>query len=189
MPQVVIGDPHAEEVTIVWETSAACKTSTSLRYTPEAKCYHIHTYQDNGLKANFIDLTSLVRPLGYQALSAENTQFKFLVSVCRPLRFATPDRDHPGTCNGTMACLVGAGGNLQGSVPLVLGDWTTGPSPGLRMHQDLLTVQYTTNHTNGACSGKRNVTIHFICPDENQVGCVCVCVCVCVFFMCICVYM
>ena len=174
------GDPHNEEVTIIWETSAACKTTSSLRYTPEAKCYHIHTYQQDGLRASFIDLTSLVRPLGYQVLNAENTQFKFLVSVCRPLRFGPPgnDVDHPAGCNGTMACLVTAGGGFGESVPVVLGAWSGSGSPGprLHMHQGLLTMEYnsTVGNTDGVCQGKRNVTIHFICPDENQV-CVCMC--------------
>ena len=171
VPEVVLGDPNADEVVILWETSAACKTTSSLRYTEEAKCYHIHTYNENGLRANFIDLTSLVRPQGYRVLNSEDSSFKFLLSVCKPLSFAA-DHEHPAACNGSMACLVGAGTGFGASVPLVLGSWSsTLLGPRLHMHEGFLAVEYSVNITTpqGTCGNARNVKVHFLCPNENQV--------------------
>lgn len=164
---MILGDPNADEVVIVWETSAACKTSSSLRYTKEAKCYHIHTYNDNGLKANFIDLTSLVKPQGYQLLSSEDKDFKLLLSVCKPLSLATTDDEHPLKCNKSMACVVGVGEGYDGvAAPLVVGGWSDGA--GLRMHDGMLTVEYKYD-TDKACGKVRVVRVHFLCPSENQV--------------------
>lgn len=176
VPEVILGEPSADEVAILWQTSAACKTTTSLRYTSEAKCYHIHTYEDDGLRANFIDLTSLICLEGYQVLNSEDSHFKFLLSVCKPMVFAgSGDTEHPSGCNGTMACLVEAGEGLGATVPLVLGGWSAGGlGPRLHMHEGLLSIQYSIEipKGGGTCGSMRNVTIHFLCPDENQVnGC------------------
>ena len=168
---MVLGDPNADEIVILWETSAACKTSSSLHYTQEAKCYHIHTYNDNGLRADFIDLTSLVQPQGYSVLNSEDSSVRFLLSVCKPLSFAGDDQ-HPAGCNGSMACLVGAGGSLGASVPLVVGNWSSRLDSRLHMHEGLPTVEYSVNMTKKeTCEGVRNIRVHFLCPTENQVSC------------------
>lgn len=158
---------------ILWETSAACKTSTSLHYTSEAKCYHVHPYEDNGLRANFIDLTSLIHPQGYRVLNSEDSSYKFLLSVCKPLAFASADAEHPTPCNGSMACLVeaAAGSSLVSSVPLVLGNWSSVLDSRLHMHEGLLSVEYSVNITQSVCGSvnARKVRVHFLCPSENQV--------------------
>lgn len=166
----MLGDPNADEIAILWQTSAACKTTSPLRYMQEAKCYHIHTYQDNGLRANFVDLTSLVRPRGYPVASSEDSSYRFLLSVCKPMSIPSGDAEHP--CNGSMACLVGAGEGFGGSAapPVVLGDCSAGVlPPRLHVHEGFLAVEYGTNTTQGACGGRRNVKVHFLCPSENQV--------------------
>ncbi len=172
VPQVVNGDPHAHEVLIVWETSAACKTSTSRRYSDESKCYHVHTYQDNGLRANLVDLTSLIRPQGYVVKSSDGTQIR--VSVCKPL-MASTEVNISSTCVGKMACAQRGNSHQE----VVLGAWSEeDEDTKLHMHNGLLSVQYSQNTPNctvgGSSEGRRLVRIHFICPKENQVLAVCV---------------
>lgn len=174
---MVQGDPHSDEVVILWDTSAACKTTSSLRYTQETKCYHIHTYQDDGLKANFIDLTSLIHPQGYQVLSAEDASVKLLLSVCKPMRFAESlsSDEHPSSCNNSMACLVQSGGSLGSNAqsPMILGAWSADSAARLHMHEGLLTVEYNASVSGGgACGSSRGVRVHFLCPEQNQV-CMC----------------
>lgn len=170
---MVLGNPREDQVVILWDTSAACKTSSSLRYTPEAKCYHLHPYHQDGLRASFMDLTSLVRPQGYHVLSSEDSSVQLLLSVCKPVR---PEPDH-SACNGSMACLVSAGTSLgsgvsSGSLPLVLGAWSR--EDRLHMHEGLLTVEYNVSAPSGGadsdCSSGRSVRVHFLCPNENQVS-------------------
>lgn len=174
MPEVVLGDPRSDQVVVLWDTSAACKTTSSLHYTQEAKCYHIHTYEEDGLRANFIDLTSLIHPQGYQVLSSEDASVNLLLSVCKPMVFGVgssppADEEHPTLCNGSMACLVHAAGSLGSSVPLVLGAWSSNETDArLHMHEGLLTVEYSVSG-GGSCGSGRSVRIHFLCPDQNQV--------------------
>ena len=165
---MIMGDPSSREVIIVWETSAACKTSSSLHYTSETKCYHIHTNNEHGLRANFIDLTSLIRPKGYQVVNSENDQFKFLLSICKPMVLGAGHESH-GACNGSMMCLVEKGSSLGDGVPMVLGNWSSALESRLHMHEGLLTMQYSVSVNPGACGSVRNVTIHFLCPSGNQV--------------------
>lgn len=170
---MVSGDPYADEIVILWETSAACKNSSSLRYTSESKCYHIHTYDDNGLRANFIDLTSLIRPRGYKVIYSQDKRYKFLFSVCKPLAFSASDSDHPAQCNGHMACLVAAPGSSVGGValPLVIGSGTSRRDSRLYMASGLLTLKYyNITGVSGTCGMKRNIKIHFLCPTSNQVS-------------------
>lgn len=162
VPEVVLGDPNSDEILIVWETSAACKTTASRHYSRESKCYHVHAYEDNGLRATFIDLTSLIRPEGYLVESDDGTRIRF--SVCKPLMSISQD-DFPSVCNGTMACLPTA------SSSQVLGVWSEGGEARLHMHNGLLTVEYSVNVSDAVCepTHTRTVRIHFLCPEENQV--------------------
>ena len=166
IPQVVNGDPHLSEILIMWETSAACKTSTSRRYTLESKCYHVHTYHQNGLRASLVDLTSLIRPQGYQVKSSDGTTIT--VSICKPL-VATSSS---ATCNGSMACARRG----KGQEVVLLGAWSEDKEMQLHMHNGLLSVQYSMKNVSEDCGTEsstthtRNVRIHFICPKEDQVG-------------------
>lgn len=168
---MIEGSPSSHAIQIVWVTSAACKRSTSLAAnTLENKCYHIHPYEDNGLKAKFIDLTELIRPHGYTVTYSERAQAKILLSICRPLEISQ-DSPH-ASCNGSMACLIESDPQLSSSLstPFVLGSGV-GAESNLHMHGNFLTTIYSTS----GCSedggpGNRTVMIHYICPSENQVS-------------------
>ena len=165
MPEVVFGDPYSDEILIIWETSAACKTSSSRHFSRESKCYHVHAYEDNGLRATLIDLTSLIRPQGYLVEAEDGTKIR--LSLCKPLMLSSDGvADFPPACNNTMACHLPDGMNT--SDPLILGNWSDGDEARLHMHEGLLTMQYSVN---GTCSpsNMRSVRIHFLCPTENQV--------------------
>ncbi len=165
------GDPDSHAINILWVTSAACKNSSSLAANhQESKCYHVHPYLDNGLKANFIDLTNLIRPEGYTVSYPERPASSFLLSVCRPL-------ENVGGCSGSLACLnqTDPGFNTGVAAPLKLGD--IGSSSQLYVEGSLLTVVYYVSVKSGSCfdsdskSGNHTVKLHFICPTGNEVNC------------------
>ena len=167
---MVEGSPTSHAIQIVWVTSAACKHSTSLAAkTTETKCYHIHPYEDNGLKAKFIDLSELIKPEGYTVTYSKREQAKILLSICRPLEIS---KDSPhAACNGSMACLIETDPKLSSSLntPLVLGD-SGGVESNLHMHGDMLTTIYNSSGcSEDAGPGYRSVAIVYICPSENQV--------------------
>ena len=167
---MIEGSPTSHAVEIVWVTSAACKRSTNLAANAaETKCYHIHSYEDNGLKAKFIDLTELIKPEGYTVTYSEREQAKVLLSVCRPLQISG-DSPH-ASCNGSMACLIETDPNLSSSLsaPLVLGSGI-GVESNLHMHGNFLSTVYSTSGcTEDNGPGNRSVVINYICPSENQV--------------------
>lgn len=167
---MIEGSPTSHAIQIVWVTSAACKRSTSLAAKiTETKCYHVHSYEDNGLKAKFIDLSELIKPEGYTVTYSERPQAKVLLSICRPLEIS---KDSPhAACNGSMACLIEKDPKLSSSLasPLVLGNGG-GVESNLHMHGNLLSTIYTTSGcTEDGGPGNRSVMIHYICPSENQV--------------------
>ena len=170
VPEVIEGSPTSHAIQIVWVTSAACKRSTNLAAkSSETKCYHVHPYQDNGLKAKFIDLTELIKPEGYTVTYSERKQAKVLLSVCRPLEISQ-DSPH-ASCNGSMACLIETDPKLSSglSTPLILGNGG-GVESNLHMHGDFLSTVYTTSGcTEDNGPGNRSVMIHYICPSENEV--------------------
>ena len=150
-------------------TSAACKNSSSLAAnTQEGKCYHIHPYLDNGLKAKFIDLTNLIHPEGYAVSYPERPASIFLLSVCRPL-------ENVGGCSGAMVCLnqTDSGFNSDVTAPLKLGNMNS--DSRLHVEGSLLTVVYYVSVKSGACFdsdnkiGNHSVKIHFLCPTGNVV--------------------
>ena len=159
-----MGDPNSDTIEILWLTSAACKTDTNLATTEERKCYFMQAYEDEGLKARFVDLTNLIRPEGYEITYAERSDGVFKISVCRPLSLGV---DHH--CNGHLACLTGKDSHfsIDGDVPIPL--VAKGSAEGdLHMEGDLLTVVYT--ETVEECENKkRAVKIHFLCPTGDEV--------------------
>lgn len=184
VPEVIEGSPTSHAVQIVWVTSAACKRSTHLAAnTAETKCYHIHSYEDDGLRAKFVDLTELIRPEGYTVSYSEREQAKILLSVCRPLEIS---KDSPhASCNGSMACLIETDPGLSSSLstPLVLGSGV-GAESNLHMHGNFLATIYSSSGcTEDNGPGNRSVLINYICPSENQV-CIITYVGVCSFVMC-----
>ena len=46
VPQVMLGDPSGQVIELLWLTSAACHSDSSLAARPESKCYHVHPYTD-----------------------------------------------------------------------------------------------------------------------------------------------
>ena len=153
----------------------SCKTSSYRHFSKESKCYHVHVYEDDGLRASFIDLTSLIRPNGYLVESDSGMKIRF--SVCKPLMLrsqVTAQDDFPLPCNGTMGCVpVVEGKDSIGTV--VLGEWSDGEESRLHMHNGLLTVQYFVKNISEVCwrdntaTHTRSLRIHFLCPTENQV--------------------
>lgn len=175
VPEVLEGDPDSHAIDIVWVTSSACKTSSSLApNSQESKCYHIHPYTDNGLKATFIDLTGLIRPEGYVVSYPERPAGKFNISVCRPLKGASGS----DPCADSMACLIETDPGFSSNIipPASIGEMS-GPEAALHMEDGLLTVAYSVAVTSGHYCfdadkgvGSQVVKIHFLCPSENEVG-------------------
>ena len=152
-------------IEIIWITSAACKNDSSLAAKNESKCYYIHAYEDQGIKAKLIDLTGLIRSHGYETTYAERGGVRFAVSVCRPMEGVSSSR-----CNGAMACLVNQTGHTitHQPVPLPLG-YQVGGDSNLHMEGGLLTAVYT-SRGNSCDNNKRLVKVHFLCPSGVQVN-------------------
>ena len=167
---MIEGSPTSHAIQIVWVTSAACKRTTGLAAKKaETKCYHVHSYEDDGLKARFIDLSELIKPEGYTVMYSERPEAKVLLSICRPLE-VSKDSPH-SACDGSMACLIDSDPKLSSSLstPFVLGNGG-GVESNLHMHGGLLATVYTTSGcTEDNGPGNRSVMIHYICPSENQV--------------------
>ena len=163
---MVVGDPADHTIEILWVTSAACKTDSSLPATHETKCYTIRAYEENGVKAKMIDLSTLIQPSGYEVTHATTEEAVFLIGVCRPIQSVT----HP-QCNGSMVCLVHSGPGLQlgdASVPVKLA--SIDDSTSLQFESDFLTVRYTGEEATG-CDSKRKVKVVYQCPSGDDVSC------------------
>ncbi len=166
MPEVVIGDPSTGSVDILWITSAACKTDTELVAGDESKCYFIQSYEEDGVKARFIDLSHLIRPEGYEASHEERSDALFKISICRPLSLG------PHPCNGSMVCLLNTDshfGDSFDSPPYALAGRGDAEEAGLHMEGDLLTVIYS-QVAEGCEGGRRKVKVHFLCPTGDEVS-------------------
>ena len=169
VPEVVSGDPVDHTLDILWMTSAACKKNTPLAAQNETKCYTAQFYQDNGMKAKLIDLTSLIRTSGYEVTSPEREGAKFLVGVCRPIQNAQYPR-----CNGSMACLTQADQSFfldRESIPINLASIGNAvPTPSLEIESDFPTVTFSgPTSASSACEEGRKVKFNFICPSGNEV--------------------
>ena len=165
MPEVVSGDPSDHTIEILWITSAACKTNTQLAATAETKCYTIHAYEDNGIKAKMIDLTNLIQTAGYEVTYPEKKGAKFLVGVCRPIQ----STQYP-QCNGSMACLIQADPSFElgdVSIPLQLASIDVAQS-NLQIEADFPTVRFTGGQVS-LCDSGRKVKVIYLCPSGNEV--------------------
>ena len=159
-----MGDPADRTIEILWVTSAACKTDTSLAATHETKCYTIKAYEENGIKAKMIDLSNLIQEPGYEVTHAEKEQAVFLVGVCRPIQSGTYPQ-----CNGSMVCLVHSDPGLNlgdASFPLKLASINT--STSLQVESNFPTVVYNGEKAAG-CESKRKVKVIYQCPSGSEV--------------------
>ena len=129
------------------------------------------SYNDNGIKARFIDLQNLIKPEGYLVSSVDRPGAKFRLSICRPLNL-TGDAS---ACNGSMGCLLEKDTHFSSSVsaPLVLGN-ISGEESNLHMDNGILSVVYSHKTTRSCTDNKSSVKINFLCPTGNEVRCVCV---------------
>ena len=161
---MVSGDPSDRSIEILWITSAACKTDTTLAASQETKCYTVSAYRDNGVKAKMFDLTNLIQTAGYEVTYPARKDARFLVAVCRPIQ----SMQYP-QCNGSMACLIQSdpkfelGGN---SVPLKLAS-INGSQSNLQIERDFPIVRYTGKASE--CDSGRKVKINYLCPVGNEV--------------------
>ena len=163
---MVAGDPSDHTIEILWITSAACKTDSALAASPESKCYTINAYEDDGIKAKMIDLSSLIRTSGYEVMHPENKEAKFLIGVCRPIQNA----QYP-QCNGSMVCLIQTDPNFilgGASVPLKLASINEAETR-LEIDSDFPTVRYTDSEASGCDDSSRKVKIVYMCPSGSEV--------------------
>ena len=161
---MVVGDPADHTIEILWLTSAACKTDSSLATTPETKCYTIRAYEENGVKAKMIDLSNLIQPSGYEATHAETKEAVFLVGVCRPIQSGTYPQ-----CNGSMVCLVHSDPSFDlGNVSIPLKLASVDDSSSLEVESGFPTLTYTGEQATG-CDKERKVKVIYQCPFGSEV--------------------
>ena len=163
---MVVGDPADHTIEILWVTSAACKTDSSLAPTlHETKCYTIHAYEEDGVKAKMIDLSNLIQTSGYEVTHPESKDAVFLIGVCRPIQSSA----HP-QCNGSMACLIRSDSSFDlggASLPLKLASIDSTPT-SLEIESDFPTVRYSGEKGSG-CESNRKVKVIYQCPTGSEV--------------------
>ena len=167
VPEVIVGDPNSGAIEILWLTSAVCKTDTKLVAQEESRCYFIQTYEENGLKARFSDLTGLILAEGHETSYVERGDARFKISVCRPLALGDA---HP--CTGSMACLMTGDSHftVTSELPLPLVERGAEEDSSLHMEGDLLTVIYSKDGVDSCEHKQRSVKIHFLCPSGGEVS-------------------
>lgn len=167
---MISGDPRKHVVEIEWITSAACNKDSSDAPKMETKCYHIHSYHDNGLKASFVDLSGLIRDSGYTATKTGRPDLVLNISACRPVKSSDG-------CNGAMACLYNGDSQLhESSNKLSLSKLSSGNLMKATPHMEgnFLTAEYPISSLVAKdCDGTSFVRIRFICPTAEQVKWTC----------------
>ena len=170
MPEVIEGDPHNHAVEIIWITSAACKPpSDDTSMHNETKCYLLNHSEDkeNGIQAEFIDLTGLIQNKGYETTMAERPNIVLNVSICRPMR--------GGDCDGSMICLYQSDSHLNVNLsgkPLKLATLpTSGSHNDIVPHYEdgIVTVIYPITPT-VPCTESAFAKIKFYCPVGDEVS-------------------
>ena len=151
---------------MMWITSAACK-HTSDKTPLETKCYNLkHSIdRDNGIEAEFVDLTGLIQDAGYEATMAERPDVIMNVSVCQPMK-------SDDACDGSNICLYHGDSNLDVTTPLPLGFITAESINESTPHYDsgVLTAVFPTKKDNVDCSGSSPfVKVRFFCPTGDEV--------------------
>ena len=160
-----MGDPADQTIEILWVTSAACRTDSSLAATHETKCYTIQAYKQEGVKAKMIDLSNLIQTSGYEVAHPETKDAKFLIGVCRPIQSGAYPQ-----CNGSMACLIRAAPifDLDGaSLPIKLASIDISET-SLKIESDFPTIRYTGEEPSG-CDSNRTVKVIYQCPTGSEV--------------------
>ena len=161
-----MGDPADHAIEILWVTSAACKTDSSMAATPESKCYTISAYEEDGVKAKMVDLSHLIQTSGYEVAHPESKQGRFLLGVCRPIQSGTYPQ-----CNGSMACLIQADPSYDlggASVPLKLATINASQT-SLEIESNFPRVTYIGEKPSG-CDSERKVKVIYQCPTGSEVS-------------------